>query len=203
MAISFGQYYNDNCTQLVLQLAKKIGSLEEAEDRVQNVFMSLLPRKEFYEELIEKGELEKYIQGAINKQPAQMYREQHRQVPTISLEERPNFLSWFTKDRQDNSVMDEVELNSFFDYATKCLANPRKLTSDCGFDTVGELRQYIFIQYCRNGRTFEEIGGLVGCSLQNIFLHYGRIITILTPMLEKYLGVKLVDMKKELKDWPY
>jgi hypothetical protein len=190
MAITFEEYYEKTFGQYVNYLTGKL-SREEAEDRVQNVFLSLLPRKEFCEELIEKGELEKYIQGAINRQPAQVLREQYRRVSTVSLDaDNIDFLSSIRDTQHGGEVTDEVELDNFYKTAVKCLASGRKLSGG-SFETVGELWQYIFIQYCRNGRTFQEAGKLVGLSHQNISAHFARIVTILTPMIEAFIGRKI------------
>ncbi len=195
--MTLDKYYSDNCTRLVLQLAKKIGNLEEAEDRVQNVFMSLFARKEFCEDLIAKKEFDKYVQGAINRQPAQVLREQYRQVPTVSIDsDNIDFLSSIRHNDNDWGLC-ERELKDFYEAAVECLAGGRKLPSG-SFNTVGELRQYIFIQYCQNGRTFQEIGELVGLSLQNISLHFARIVTILTPMIEAFIGRKLNSKGNDL-----
>jgi len=193
------EYYEKTFNRYVDYLTERI-SREEAEDRVQNVFMSLFTRKDFCEDLIQKGEFEKYVQGAINRQPAQALREQYQQGPAISIDaDNIDFLSSMRSNRVGIKLCcGDVELNDFYDEAVKLLGNPRKLISNCGFETVGELRQYIFVQYCRNSRTFEEIGGLVGCSLQNIFIHYGKIVTILTPLIERFIGRRLNNRKNDL-----
>ncbi len=194
------KHYADNFEKYVGYLTGKI-SREEAEDRVQNVFLSLFARKEFCELLIQQDEFDKYVQGAINRQPAQALREKYRQVPTISIEpDNIDFLSSIRDTQHGGEVTNEVELNDFYGRATKLLENPREPISDCGFETVGELRQYIFTQYCRNGRTFEEIGELVGQSFANVSKHYARIMTILTPTAERFcritLGKDKIDLRK-------
>lgn len=192
----FEKYYAGAFDRLVLQLGKKLGNLEEAEDRVQDVFLRLSTRKDFCEDLIAKGEFDKYVQGAINKQPAQVYREQYQQVPTVSLDaDNIDFLSSI-RANHSNCEMGEIELNDFYEKAIELLEDKRKLSAGRGFETAGEQRQYIFIQYCRNGRTFEEIGGVIGCSHQNIEQRYATILTILTPLLEKYLGRKVNGPEK-------
>ncbi len=180
------EYYEKTFGRYVDYLTGKI-SREEAEDRVQNVFMSLFARKEFCEDLIAKGEFDKYVQGAINRQPAQALREQYRRVSTVSLDaDNIDFLSSIRANHPDYE-MEETELNDFYKAAIKLLENSRKLTSDCGFNTVGELRQYIFVQYCRNGRTLQEVGKLVGLSHQNISIHYKRIVTIIQPLVDAFV----------------
>ena len=192
------QYYADNFEEYVNYLIGKL-SKEEAEDRVQNVFLSLFARKEFYNDLIEKGELGKYIQGAINRQPAQAFREKYRQVPTVSIDpDNIDFLSSIRDTQHGGEVTDEVELNDFYEAALKCLAKGRKLPGG-SFETAGELRQYIFVQYCRNSRTLQEIGELVGLSHQNISVHYKRIVTILTPMISAFTEIKLDGGEKTCK----
>ncbi|GAF81423.1 unnamed protein product, partial [marine sediment metagenome] len=123
----FERYYSDNYTRLVDQLAFKIGNSEEAEDRVQNVFMSLFARKEFCEDLMGRGEFDAYVQGAINKQPAQALREKYRQVPTTSLNaDNIDFLSSIRANDNDWG-MGEAELNNFYGVATVLLEDARKL----------------------------------------------------------------------------
>ncbi len=183
MAITFDKYYANNFEKWVNLLAKRIKDRNEAEDRVQNIFISLIPRKDFCEGLIERGEFDKYIQSAVGRQRAQVYREQQRHPPTVSIDsDNIDFLSSIRDTQHGGEVTDSVELNSFYEAAVKCLGGGRKLSGDC-FETVGELRQYIFVHYCRNGRTFKEIGDLVGLSHQNISIHFARIVTILTPMI--------------------
>ena len=194
MAISFEQYYAENFKKWVDLLTVRIKDRDEAEDRVQNIFTRLIPRKEFCEDLIAKREMDKYIQSAISRQRAQVYREQQKQIPTVSID--PNNIDFLSSIRDNRVGMglcyDEVELNDFYETALKCLAKGRKLSGE-SFETVGELRQYIFVQYCRNGRTLQEIGELVGLSHQNISVHLGRIITILTPMISAFIGQGIND----------
>lgn len=195
MAIGpFEQYYSHNFKPWVNYLTRLIGDREEAEDRIQDVFTYLLTRKKFCEELIEQGEFGKYVHGAIIKQTAQICRERRRRIPTINLEDI-NALAWLAEDQSDNGAGEQIELNDFYATAVKYLAGGRKLP-DGGFDTVGELRQYILIQYARNNRTFEEIGKLVGLTHQNISVHFTRIKEILKPLIEKFIGKKLNNPEK-------
>ncbi len=186
---TFEQYYIRRFSYWVDLLTVRIKDRAEAEDRVQDIFTQLIPRKDFCEALIEKGEMDDYIGNAIGRQRAQVYREQQKQIPTTSIDpDNIDFLSSIRDNRVGMGLCyDEVELNDFYEAAVKCLAAGRKLPGG-SFETVGELRQYIFIQYCRNGRTFKEIGKLVGLSLQNIAVHYERIVTILTPMISAFIN---------------
>lgn len=194
----FETYYSDTFQKWVDHLATKIGNREEAEDKVQEVFTRLFPRKDFCEDLIEKGEMDAYIQGAINLQPAQVFREQIRQVPTVSIDaDNIDFLSSIRADHPD-CEMGEIELDDFYETAIKLLENDRKLP-DNSFETEGELWQYIFVQHCRNGRTFEEIRDFVGCSHQNISAHFKGIVTILTPLIKRFIGGKLNSPGNEFK----
>ncbi len=198
MAITFDQYYADNFERWVNLLAKRIRDRNEAEDRVQDIFTSLIPRKDFCEGLIERGAFDKYIQSAIGRQRAQIYREECRRPPTVSIDsDNIDFLSSIRDIQHGGEVTDEVELNSFYEAAVKCLGGGRKLSGGC-FETVGELRQYIFVHHCRNGRTFQEIGELVELSHQNISTHFARIVTILTPMIEAFTGKKLKALGNDL-----
>ncbi len=203
MAITFEQYYAENFEKWVGLLTARIKDHDEAEDRVQDIFTRLIPRKEFCKDLIEKGEMDKYIQGTLGRQRAQIYREQRRQVPTVSIgEHNIDFLSsikrqspsvalgGFCPMSANSKISGGIELNDFYDGAVKLLEDTRKITSDCGFETVGELRQYIFVQYARNGQTLQEIGEVVGLSHQNISVHYKRIVTILMPTIEAFIEKK-------------
>lgn len=196
--MTFEEYYEKTFGRYVDYLTGKL-SREEAENRVQDVFMSLLSRKELCEDLIEKGEFDKYVQGAINKQPAQMYREQYRRVPTVSIDsDNIDFLSSI-RAKDNGGVTDKVELNDFYGGASvKLLENTRLLPEPTAFETVGELWQYIFVQYCRNGRTLEEIGGSVSLTSQNISLHFTRIVTILTPMIRRFCQIAPEKGRKDL-----
>ena len=191
----FEEYYADNFERWVKYLTRLIHDPEEAEDRVQNIFASFLPRKKFCEEIILRDEdgFDRYVLRAIILQTAQIRRERDKRVPTVSIDADNIDLISSIRDNQVGMELcyETVELNDFYNEAKKLLEDSRKLTSDCGFETVGELRQYIFIQYCRNGRTLDEIGELVGLSHQNISLHYGRIITILTPLIESFTKLKV------------
>ncbi len=195
------EYYEKTFGQYVNYLTGKI-SREEAEDRVQNVFMSLFARREFCELLIEHDEFDRYVQGAINRQPAQALREQYRRVSTVSIDpDNIDFLSSIRDTQHGGEVTNEIELNDFYEEASvKLLENTRLLYDPSAFETVGELRQYIFVQYCRNNRTFPEIGKLVGQSHQSISLHFGRIVTILTPMIEAFIGKKLNGGGNDLQE---
>ncbi len=188
------QYYADNFQKWVNYLARLIGDPEEAEDRVQDIFTYLLTRKEFCEELIEQEEFGGYILGAIARQIVYMCRERSKRIPTINLED-VNALAWLAEDQSSDKVTVQPELDDFYAEATRQLADDRKLPVG-GFDTVGELRQYILIQYARNNRTFEEIGELVGQSHQNISAHYMRIKEILGPLIENFIGKKLDTLGK-------
>ncbi|KKM20482.1 hypothetical protein LCGC14_1644970 [marine sediment metagenome] len=194
MVETFEQYYADKFEYWVDLLTVRIKDRAEAEDRVQDIFTGLITRKDFCEGLIEKGEMDDYIGDAIGRQRAQVYREKQRQVPTTSIDpDNIDFLSSIRDNRVGMRLCyDGVELNDFYETAIKCLVGGRKLPGG-SFETVGELRQYIFIQYCQNGRTFKEIGELVGLSLQNIAVHYKRIVTILTPTIERFIGRGLND----------
>lgn len=197
MAIeNFNQYYIRRFPYWADYLSRKLGDPEEAEDKVQEVFTRLLPRKEFCSRLLGEGKFDRYMQGVIDKQRAQVYREQSRRVPTTSIDpDNIDFLSSIRDNLQDDVAQINIELNDFYEGAGKLLENPRKLTSDCGFETVGELRQYIFIQYCRNGRTLREIGKLVGCSYQNIARRFTAILTILTPMISAFTGKGIKEIE--------
>lgn len=197
--MTLDEYYANTFKKYVDYLTGKI-SREEAEDRVQNIFLSLFTRKEFCEDLIEKNEFDKYVQGTINRQPAQALREQYRQVPTVSLDgDNIDFLS-FLVNNQKNTESEEIELKDFYEAAIKLLKNPRKPTSDCGFETVGELRQYILIQYARNGRTLQEIADRVGSSFQNVSIHYGKIVIIIRPLVNKFVVGELDTPEKDKND---
>ena len=200
MAIeTFEQYYIRRFPYWVDLLTVRIKDRAEAEDRVQDIFTGLITRKDFCEGLIEKGEMDDYIGNAIGRQRAQVYREKQRQVPTTSIDSNNiDFLSSIRDNRAGMELCyDEVELNDFYETALKCLAKGRKLPGG-SFETVGELRQYIFIQYCQNGRTFKEVGELVGLSLQNIAVHYERIVTILTPMISAFINKKIDGSRNDL-----
>lgn len=202
MAIeTFDQYYIRRFPYWVDYLSRKLGDPEEAEDKVQEVFTRLLPRKEFCDGLLEEGKFDRYMQGVIDKQRAQVYREQSRRVPTTSIDpDNIDFLSSIRDNLQDDVAQINIELNDLYNTIEKFLENSQRLTPECSFETIGELRQYIFTQYCQNGRTFQEIGELVGCSRQNISDHYARIVTILTPLLERYFGEKLDNKENDLQE---
>ena len=197
MVTTFEKYYSDNHIKWVNLLAAMIHDKEEAEDRVQDIFVSLIPRKEFCENLIAKGNMDKYLWTSVAHQRAQVFRKQYKQLPTVSIDaDNIDFLSsiqGFTG--RDMMVGEEAELEDFYKGAMELLENPRKLTSECGFENVGEVQQYILVQYARNGRTFQEIGKLIGMTHQNIAAHYGKIVITLTPMIEKFIGKKLNDLK--------
>ena len=202
MAIeTFEQYYSDNFERWVKYLTRLIHNPEEAEDRVQDIFASFLPRKKFCEEIIQRDEdgFDRYVLRAIILQTAQIRRERDKRVPTVSIDADNIDLISSIRDNRLNMEQQGIELNDLYETATKLLEDSRKLASDCGFETVGELRQYIFIQYCRNGRTLDEIGELVKLSHQNISLHYGRIITILTPLIESFTKLKVNSGGNDLR----
>lgn len=185
----FETYYVEHFEKWVAYLTKKIGDPEEARDKVQDIFMYLSTRKKFCGGLLARGELGKYVHGAIIIKTAQICRERKRRIPTINLED-VNALAWLAEDQSSDKVTVQPELDDFYAEATKQLVDDRKLPAG-GFDTVGELRQYILVQYARNNRTFEEIGELVGQSLQNISAHYMKIKEILGPLIENFIGKKL------------
>ncbi len=192
--MTFEQYYLKHFDEWVNYLTRLTGDREEAEDKIQDIFMYLLTRKKFCEELIGRDEFGKYVHGAIIIKTAQICRERKRRIPTINLED-VNALAWLAEDQSSDKVTVQPELDDFYAEATKQLADDRKLPMG-GFDTAGELRQYILVQYARNNRTFEEIGELVGQSLQNISAHYMKIKEILGPLIENFIGKKLDNPEK-------
>ena len=195
--ITLEQYYDDNYIKWVNLLTAMIHDREEAEDRVQDIFISLLSRKEFCEGLIARGEMDKYLWCAVTRQRTQVFREQYKRVPTVSIDaDNVDFLSSIQESNQDITATEKVELEDFYKEAVELLDNSRRLISECGFETVGEVRQYIFIQYVQNGRTFQEIGKLIGMTHQNISVHYKKIVVILTPMIEEFIGRKLNTPRK-------
>ncbi len=190
--MTFEQYYAANYIKWVDLLASMIHDREEAEDRIQNIFLLLIPRKEFCGGLIARNEMDKYLWCAITRQRAQVFREKYKQPHTISIDpDNIDFLSSLGGSTSDTTVSEEAELEDFYKKAIGLLENPRKLPSECGFETVGEVQQYILIQYARNGRTFQEIGDLIGMTYQNVAVHYSKIVVILTPIIEEFIGRKL------------
>ncbi len=191
----FEQYYEDNYIKWVKCLAHMIRNREEAEDRIQDIFVSLLPRTEFCEDLIAKNKMDLYFWCAVANQRAQVFRKKYKQLSTVGIDaDNIDFLSSISTDSRGCmtvGVVAELELEDFYIKAVKLLENPRKLPSECGFETVGDVRQFILIQYARNGRTFQEIGELVNMTHQNIAAHYGKLVVILTPMIEDFIGRKL------------
>ncbi len=190
--IKFERYYNDNYDKWVNLLTNMIHDREEAEDRIQNIFVGLIPRTEFCEGLITRGEMDKYLWCVVTRQRAQVFREKYKHPPTVSIDtDNIDFLSSISGGGRDMAVGTEVELEDFYKKAIGLLVNPRKLTSECGIDNVGDVRQYILVQYARNGRTFQEIGQLLSTTGQNVAAHYSKIVVILTPMIEEFIGRKL------------
>ncbi len=191
--LTFEQYYTERFEHWVNYLSKLIGNREEAEDRVQDVFTYLSTRKAFCEELIEADEFGAYVHGAVVRQIAQMCREQNRRVSTVTLDmENMDFISWIADGQQGNEIAEKVELDDFYERASaELLVNTRAPLKCTAFETVGELQQYIFIQYARNNRTFDEIGGFVGLSHQNVHYHYNEAKRILIPLIEGFIHKKL------------
>lgn len=187
--MTFEQYYTDRFGHWVDYLSKLIGNREEAEDRVQDIFMYFSRRKAFCEELIEADKFGNYVHGAIIKQIAQMCREQNRQVSTVSIDmDNIDFLSSIRDNQLGMELCyEKIVLDDFYTEAIKRLGDPRKLSGE-SFETVGELRQYIFVQYAQNDRTLDEIGDLVGLSHQNIAIHIKKIREILTPLIIDFVG---------------
>ncbi|KKN05756.1 hypothetical protein LCGC14_1084090 [marine sediment metagenome] len=189
---TFEQYYADNFQRWVDLLTKYIHDREEAEDRVQNIFVSLLPREKLCRDLIAEGKINAYVWGSVIRQRANVFRGQYKRVHTVSIDaDNVDFLSSIQGNNQDITVTEKAELEDFYKKAIELLRNPRKPLLKCGFGTVGEVRQYIFIQYARNGRTFQEIGELIGTTYQNVAVHYKKIIVILTPMIEEFIEGKI------------
>lgn len=190
--MTFEQYYTDRFSHWVDYLSKLIGNREEAEDRVQDVFAYLSTRKAFCEELIAADKFGDYVHGAVIKQIAQMCREQNRRVSTVSIDtDSIDFLSSIRDNQRGMELCyEKIVLDDFYAEAIKRLEDPRKLSGE-SFETVGELRQYIFVQYTQNNRTHDEIGELVGVSHQNITIHVKKIREILTPLMIDFIGGKL------------
>lgn len=191
--MTFEQYYTDQFNHWVDYLSKLIGNREEAEDRVQDVFVYLSTRKAFCEELIEADEFGSYVHGAMIRQITYMCREQEKRVPTVTLDmENMDFISWIADNQQGNEIAEKVELDEFYERASaELLANTRAPLKCTAFGTVGELQQYIFIQYTRNNRTFEEIGEFVEMSHQLVYYHYREAKNILIPLIEGFINKKL------------
>ncbi len=191
--MTFEEYYSKRFDHWVDFLAKKINSKEESEDRVQDVFMYLSTRKDFCEELIAAGKFGDYVHGAMIRQIVYMYREQNRRVPTVSLDmENIDFLSWIADDQRNNEAAEKVELDDFYKRASAELLLNTKAPLKCtAYETTGELQQYIFIQYARNNRTFDQIGELVGISHQLVSYHYKEAKNILIPLIEGFIDKKL------------
>lgn len=195
--MTFSQYYADNFKRWVDLLTASIHDREEAEDRIQNIFVSLLPREEFCKNLIAEGKINAYIWSSVTRQRAQVFRERYKRVPAVSIDaDNIDFLSSIQGRNQDITVIEKVGLEDFYKKAIELLENSRKPVSECGFETVGEIRQYIFVQYARNGRTFEKIGELIGMTHQNVAAHYKKIKVILIPMIEEFIGWELNKSRK-------
>ncbi len=188
MIETFEQYYIKNFKMWVDSLSKKIGNREEAEDRVQDIFMSLSTRKEFCKGILKESNFHKYIKGAIMRQRANFFEARGKHVPTIRYGD-VDFSVEIAESQQDNGTTEEIELNDFYETAVKLLADPRKSRLE-KFNTVGEFRQYVFVQHIRNGRTFEEIKDLIGVTSRNFWCSR-RIATILMPLCEKYFNISL------------
>lgn len=197
--MTFEEYYADTFEKWVRYLNTGLQNLEDAEDGVQTIFAGLASRREFCEGLIERGEMDGYMNCAVRRRCGGIRRDRYRQVPTISLDaDDVDLLSLLSNSQQDSEAERKAELNDFYGKAIMLLENPFKLSSGCGFETTGELRQYILIQYARNGRTFEEIAKLVGMTHQNISLHYRKIIPEILPAIEEFIGGKLKGSKNDL-----
>ncbi len=109
------QYYSDNFTKWVNLLTTMIHDREEAEDHVQDIFVRLFSRKEFCEGLIARGEMDKYLWCAVTRQRTQVFREQYKRVPTVSIDaDNVDFLSSIQESNQDITATEKVELEDFF-----------------------------------------------------------------------------------------
>ncbi len=191
--MTFEEYYTERFDHWVSYLSKLIGNREEAEDRVQDVFTYLSTRKAFCEELIEADEFGDYVHGAMIRQITYVCRQQNRRVPTVSIDmENIDFLSWIADNQRGNEIAEKTELDDFYERASaELLLNTRAPLKCTAFETIGELQQYIFVQYSRNNRTFAEIGEFVSLSRQNVQYYYKEAKNILIPLIEGFIGEKI------------
>lgn len=197
MEMTITEYYTNNFKKWVDLLAVMIHDREEAEDRVQDVFVKLLEREEKFLDLIKQGEIDKYLYCVMANQRAQVFRKQYKQPPMVSIDtENIDFLSSLREGAQDMTTTEGLELEDFYETAVALLQNSRRPIGNCGFGTIGEVWQYIFVQYARNGRTLTEIGDLLTMTHQNVSQHYSTIKAILLPAVEEFIGRKLDSSKK-------
>ena len=197
--MTFEGYYASTFQQWVDRLDNRIHNQDEAEDRIQSLFLELFRRKEFCEDLIEKREMDAYMYGCLSKLRAQVFREGARQIPTVSLDaDNMDLLSLLASSHRGSEAEEKAELDSFYKAAMKLLENLRKPQSDCGFDSIGELRRYILIRYAQSGLTFQEIADLTGMTYQNVSEHYRKITLLILPAIEDFMGKKLKITKNGL-----